>query len=68
MTRSPRGAASCRVSTFEPRADIQVEAIRRAARVRAETSSPTTWPPESPAVGIGARPSTTCSNRPSGTR
>ena len=34
MTRSPRVAGYCRVSTLDQHADIQVEAIRRAARER----------------------------------
>ena len=34
MTRSPRVAAYCRVSTLDQHADIQVEAIRPAARER----------------------------------
>ncbi len=34
MTRSQRVAAYCRVSTLDQHADIQVEAIRRAARER----------------------------------
>ena len=34
MTRSPRVAADCRVSTLDEHADVQVEAIRRAARER----------------------------------
>jgi DNA invertase Pin-like site-specific DNA recombinase len=34
MTRSPRVAAYCRISTLDQHADIQVEGIRRAARER----------------------------------